>query len=471
MKNYELVIIGGGAAGLSAAWTAMENGVKSIALVEALKKTGGNSALAGGFLYALDTPHLEGSGVNNAVEELKAALDFHHYDYVNPALLRRWLNETKNTIAWLEERGFPFKLSELGEGYTHIMADSPGVAWFHKILRPLTEELQEKGVDFYYETNAAELLVNNGAVCGVRGETASGEVLELGAKAVLLACGGFLSDKEKLRKYFPQYYAEDSFYQVVPARGNGIELAAGAGAKLNMECTLVKEAGMCFTPGPGRPGRMFAAPGTVFINKLGRRYVDESLWNQNYSANGLLMQPDQVGYAVYSRETLEYVMDQTWPFDFRSEKEVNLAYIAKASEKGVECRYGETLEELAQWMGAPAEALKQTIADYNSYCETGVDLEFVKDKKYLLPLQSGPYLAVKIRPMYIDTIGPVVVDENLRVLDKDCRPIPGFFAAGVITAGWEGRDYMRFGSALSYSTTSGRMAGASIAEALKMEAK
>ena len=468
MDKFDLIIIGGGGAGLAAAHTALENGVKRIALLESLKKTGGNSAMAGGFIYALDTPQLRGSGLNDATRELKAALDFHHYDYVNPALIRRWLNETKSTIAWLESRGHEFILSPLGEGYTHVMADSPGVSWFHHVLRPLTAELEKSGVRFFYQATATEILKRDGKVCGVRAEAPDG-ILELEANAVLLACGGFMADREQLKARFPQYYSPESFYQIVPSRANGVELAASAGARLNGECTLVKEAGMCFTPGPGRPGRIFGAQGSVFVNRLGRRYVDESLWNQNYSANGMLHQKDMAGYAIYSRETLEHVMSLEAPFDFKSERDAFMSYMAKASEKGEECRFADTLAELARWIGCPAEALEKTVSDYNGYCRTGLDLEFVKPADCLIPLESGPYLAVRIKPMYIDTIGPVVIDESMRVLDRDWSPIPGFYAAGVIAAGWEGRDYMRFGSALSFSVTSGRMAGASIAADLTID--
>ncbi len=461
MQTYDLVIIGGGAAGLAAAHMALACGVERIALLEALKKTGGNSAMAGGFLYAPGTPLIEANGVNNTVQELKAALDFHHYDYVNPALIRRWLDEVKNTVSWLESRGFAFKLSPTGEGYTIVMADSPGVSWFHRVLRPLQQELASRGVAFFHETKATRIETDEtGAVCGVCA-VHDGAEQRFPAKNVLLSCGGFLANPQLLEQYFPQYYEKDSFYQVVPSDGNGIALAAGAGAKVNGECTLVKESGMCFKPGPRAPGRIFAAEGSVYVNRLGRRYVDESLWNQNYSANALLMQPGRVGFALYSSETLADALSQPM---FAGDRETYEAYLQKAADEGVECCFADTLTGLAEWIGADAAVLEQTVADYNGYCETGVDLEFVKPATQLRPLRTGPYLAVRIRPMYIDTIGPVVINEHMQVLDPDDRPIPGFFAAGVITAGWEGSDYMRFGSALSYSTTSGRMAGMSIAE-------
>lgn len=460
---FDLLIIGGGAAGLFAAYSARECGVKNIALLESLNNTGGNSAMAGGFMYALDTPQLDGSGLNSADQELAEALYFHHYDLVEPALLRRWFDESKNSLALLEQWGYSFKLSNLGEGYTHVMADSPGVSWFHKVLLPLAKKLEEDGVSFFRKTTVTAIERNEaGCVCGVKAQGPDGEVF-YEARSVLLACGGFLNNKPLLEKYFPLYYTADSFYRVVPAPGNGIELAEGAGALCNCECSLVKETGMCFRPGPAAPGRIFAMDGSVFVNSQGRRYLNESLWNRNYAANAGLQQPGKRGYAIYSKETLESVMNATEPFDFRAERDKFIAYLDASAAEREDCGFFDTVEEMAAWIGAEPAVLKETIENYNGYCETGVDKEFMKDARFLLPLKSGPWLAVRINPMYVDTIGPVVIDRQFRVLDKEHRPIPGFYAAGVIAAGWEGRDYMRFGSALSWSVTSGRLAGQSIA--------
>ncbi len=459
---YDLVIIGGGAAGLFAAWTDLEQGIENIALLESLKNTGGNSAMAGAMLYAVNTPYVSPE-LNDLEAEYRETLYFHHYDFIELELIRNWLSESANTIKWLEDKGYEMKLCNLGEGYTHIMADSPGVSWFHHVLRPLTQEITRRGVTLRTGVTAHSIELDvTGRVCGVVADTADGtETIE--AKNVLLACGGFMADKDLLHKYFPSYYTEDSFYQIVPSPANGISLAKSAGARLNEECTLVKESGMCFTPGPRSPGRIFAMDGSVFVNKFGRRFVNESLWNQNYSANALLRQPDRAVYTIYSSETLDSVMDSTEPFDFRSSREVYMDFLRQASEEGRECRFFDTLADMARWIGAEPEVLEKTISDYNRYCENGYDPEQCKPARFLKPLLSGPYLAIRIKPMYIDTIGPVVVDGALHVLGEDSRPIPGFYAAGVIAAGWEGRDYMRFGSALSFSSTSGRLAGMSIA--------
>ena len=107
-----------------------------------------------------------------------------------------------------------------------------------------------------------------------------------------------------------------------------------------------------------------------------------------------------------------------------------------------------------------------TIDRYNSFCDRGYDEDFVKEKRHLAPLRTPPYYAVHFRPIWIETVGPVIVNESMEVLDKQDEPIPGFFAAGVITSGWESHDYGGTppGSAMSFTLTMGRIAGENAAK-------
>ena len=466
-KLYDLIVAGGGGAGLCAAWSAMENGAKDVLILEAGKKTGGNSAAAGAFMYALETPQLAGSGKNTIQQELREALTFHHFEFINPRLLRAWFEETSRSLAWIESRGRSFTLSPMGEGYTHLLDGSPGVGWFHTFLTPLSKELEERGAEIRTRTRVTQMLTENGRVVGVRAEDAQGET-EYRAKAVLLSVGGFLQRTDLLEKYFPAYFNPDAYWSVVPSDGRGGEMAAQAGAQVKPECTLLKESGLAFgTMKPGLPGRLFSLPGTVMINARGRRYVDESLWNQNYAANAMLNQPGKIGYALYSQGSLAHAMSGGGAGGAGSEDGGDLTALKAEAAKRELCIFADTLDEVAQWIGADPAVLAKTVADYNGYCAIGEDRELAKPADQLIPLDCGPWLCVKVFPMYIDTIGPVCVDEALHVLDENDRPIPGFYAAGVLAAGWQGRDYMRFGSALSFAVSSGRIAGRTIAAELQ----
>ena len=121
-----------------------------------------------------------------------------------------------------------------------------------------------------------------------------------------------------------------------------------------------------------------------------------------------------------------------------------------------------TLEELAKMIGVKEPALLKTVSEYNEDCEKGHDRLFGKPAPALLPLTKAPYYALKFRPILIDTVGPIVINENMEVLDDAHEPIPGLYAAGVITSGSQGADYTLHGAALSFSLFSGRFAGKSI---------
>jgi fumarate reductase flavoprotein subunit len=124
-------------------------------------------------------------------------------------------------------------------------------------------------------------------------------------------------------------------------------------------------------------------------------------------------------------------------------------------------KIADSWEDIAQWMGAEFAAFKATIEEYNSFCATGYDKSFAKDRRFLIPLRHPPYYAAKIQPLITDTIGPIRINERMEVLNKQNNPIPGLYAAGVITSGWQSDEYCSeiCGSCMGFSVNSGRIAG------------
>jgi fumarate reductase flavoprotein subunit len=115
-------------------------------------------------------------------------------------------------------------------------------------------------------------------------------------------------------------------------------------------------------------------------------------------------------------------------------------YLQMKAESGW-VKITDNWDEIAAWIGCNADALKETVARYNSFCDKGYDEDFTKDKQNLVALRQPPYYAIQVRPLMIESIGPLVINERMEVLDKEDKPIPGFYAAGVITGGWESYDY------------------------------
>jgi fumarate reductase flavoprotein subunit len=121
----------------------------------------------------------------------------------------------------------------------------------------------------------------------------------------------------------------------------------------------------------------------------------------------------------------------------------------------------DSLEELAGWIGiAPAE-LKAEIDTYNENCDRGRDSLFTKDRRYLIPLRTPPYYAIRWSASIINTIGGIKINERTEVLDKQDNPIPGLYAAGVDSGGWESMTYcwLISGHAFGFAVYSGRIAG------------
>jgi fumarate reductase flavoprotein subunit len=196
-------------------------------------------------------------------------------------------------------------------------------------------------------------------------------------------------------------------------------------------------------------------PGTVWVNKNGERFVDEATGAHPFeSVNAILRQPGKVCYTL---------LDET----IRSNHEVVMPEVAKAlqneAEKG-RCIISDSWEDIAHWIGADPNTLKETIENYNRSCSQGYDEVFAKDQRYLQPLRTAPFYALRCLPHFLDTLGGIRINERMEVLDGHDSPIPGLFAAGVITSGWEAETYCSdlSGSAFGYAINSGRIAGDSV---------
>ena len=138
--------------------------------------------------------------------------------------------------------------------------------------------------------------------------------------------------------------------------------------------------------------------------------------------------------------------------------------LGKALQSGQEkgkIKIARSWDEIAGWIGADPETLKATVAQYNSFCSQGYDESFAKERKYLLPLQRAHYYAIKCRAILLDTIGGIRINERMEVLDNKSKPVPGLYAAGVVTSGWESEVYCSdlSASAFGYAINSGRIAG------------
>lgn len=486
MKEIEadVAIIGAGGAGLPAALTAVEKGAKKVILLEKRKVTGGNASPAGG-IFACESPLQRQAMIDAPRDEIfKKALEWHRYSSrINPRILRAYINKSGDTIQWLMDKGIELEVGTIWRMHYHQIpcwhvgkvASLSGAGRFTHAMKTLEQKCKDGGVQLLLNTTGKKILRGaNGNVTGVLAER-KGQEFIIKATSVILSTGGFLGNKELLKKYFPFY--EESFRSgAIPHTGDGVKMAAEAGAAIEDYATLVRET--CVS---GARSIMDASkePYTVWVNKRGERFIDESTgMHLQTCSNALLRQPNKIAYALYDDKMVQNVLEKgfliTRSNEFRGSPFPDFREKLKAEAARQEwVKMSDTWDEIADWIGARPEALKAEIDEYNSYCDHGYDEIFAKERRFLVPLRNPPYYAIRYGIHIIDTIGPVRINQHMEVLDKQDNPISGLYAAGVVTSGWQSDDYcgdLLFASALGFSMNSGRIAGENATEyALKQK--
>lgn len=475
----DVVVIGGGGAGVPAALTALEEGAKKVIVLEKRFAPGGD-ALRANWIFAVESRLQKEAGVTLTRDDIyKQALEFHHYDGINPTVLRTLINKTANSIQWLEAHGIEFELRGMGPDLkmatSHWTKGAPypnSLCSFGKVYRYLTQSCLDAGVQFLFHTSGKRILRDhNGKVNGVIAADRDKREFQIKTKSVILCPGSFNSNPDLLKKYFPYYYEEGVFVvdTLLPTNtGDGVQMAEEAGAAMADFCTLIRHP-MSFNTTASMQNAE-GGPFTLRVNKRGQRYLSESA--REVSGNVLLKQPGKTVYALYDDNIVQKAVDRKVPpgqlrIPVPKEKSLDSRqWLQKQAKQGIWVKISNSWDEIADWIGCDAKVLKSTIDRYNSFCNKGYDEDFAKEKQFLVPLRTPPYYAVKIQPNIIESIGPVKVNEKMEVVDKQGNPIPGFFAAGVITSGWEGHDYggTPGGSALGFSIASGRIAAENAAK-------
>lgn len=478
----DIVIIGAGGAGLPAALSAVENGLSNVVMLEKRNSVGGNAARANGIFACGSRLQIEAGIKINGDDIFKKAMEWHHYDKVNPKILRSFINKSAETLQWLENKGIEF---ELKRGpfppdrmpSWHVVKGTSPSSRFASAVNQLAKRCRDMGIKLLLRTGAKKIIPGaNGNIVGVLANTGEKDI-EIKTNAVIIATGGFHGNKALLLRYFP-FYDEAFFTHSLTHTGDGVMMASEAGAAIEDFATMVREFCFSFDPGKNKPNRLAREPYTIWVNKKGERFIDETATNHiNTCTNAIIQQPGKYAYCIYDDKMVQHVMEKGWllgssglnrsadePFpNFRN-------ILVEEARNEIWAKISTSWFDIATWIGAVPEVLESTINEYNSFCDQKYDKDYLKEPRFLLPLRNPPYYAIKFRPLMIDTIGPIRINERMEVLDKQSRKIPGLYAAGVVTSGWQSYDYcgdLLFGSALGFSVYSGRVAGESAADYVK----
>lgn len=459
--EYDVVSVGGGGAGLAAATAAAERGAK-VLVIEKRKVFGGNTALARALLAA-ESPIQKRLRIDARREDLfKVSMSFSHWK-VNPEIIRSFINKSGDTIEWLEKMGVKFQ--DVPHGYLnqvpriYHLPEGYGAS----IVRALVKRCQQLGVTLIKETAAEKIIVEKEK--GVTGLLArrGGRELRISTRSIVIATGGFAGNKELLRKYCPNY-AENTYVHGIPHMGDGFIMARDIGAG-------VEGLGNLLSMGPFFTGSLQVAvisveSNTIWINKRGERFIDESIYIPSESANALDRQPDKISYTLFDHNIKQsFINDGLIKGHHRlyppGTKMVELDKYLRIDQKKGLVKIATSWEHIAEWIGVNPEKLIHTIMEYNEFCERGFDASFYKDRRYLQPLKQPPYYALLCHQAFHGTVGGIRINEHMEVLDDEDRVIPGLFAAGNDAGGWSSDtyNYVLTGTAFAFAINSGRIAG------------
>ena len=487
-QKYEtdIVIAGGGLSGLSAALTATENGVKTIVL-EKMHFLGGAGLFPEGSL-GIGTRFQKENGIQITTDKVFAkVMEFHHWR-CNASVIRALLNESGETIDWLLDHGVEI------EGIRTLFPPEKSLQVWHifkgrgaRVVKIMSKKIEKKGGLILTETPAKELLINNeGVVVGIIAKNAKGERITINAKAVILATGGFVSNKEMLKKYVPDvstpgmaklmYRGPD----VDGRTGDGINLAlsvnaalAGMGTLAGNSPYLDNEPAIKQFRGPDHMQQMRCALSQPFlwVNKQGDRFYNESfgsIFSDVYNAmtsNGGLM------WSIFDENMKRYMVEKgpLTPFNAIVVPGEKMTSLDKGIQKGIELGFAfkaDTIEKLADKIKIKPEKLRVTIEKINRYADQKKDPDFSRKPEHLIKFntKNGPYYALKGLRAFFLTLGGVKVNTDMQALDGDEKVIPGLYVTGQDMGGLYDSTYdlLAEGSASSFALSSGRIAVRSI---------
>ena len=489
--DADVVVVGAGGAGMTAAITAAGEG-KSVVILESQSMVGGNSVRATGGMNAGKTVYQDENefGESAGVEKtLKTAAEKYadnetitalaktvseqwaayqanptgYFDSVelmeldtmiggkginDPELVETLCANSADAIDWLDEHGITLhSVSSFGGAsvkriHRPVNAEGKTVSVGSYMIPLLQENCEKAGVKMMLDTTATEILTDaNGAAVGVKATGASGETVTVNAKAVVLATGGFGANLDMVVKYKPEL--KGFMTTNAPGiQGQGIEMAQAIGAatvdmdQIQIHPTVEANTAALITEG-------LRGDGAILINEEGKRFIDEVGTRDVVSAAEIA----QTG--SYSWLVVDQAMVDA--------SSVIQGYIKKGYTVT-----GETYEELGKAMGVDAAAFAETMDKWNGYVEAKNDPDFGRTS-FANPLNTAPYYAVKVTAGVHHTMGGLKINANTEVLNEKGEVIPGLFAAGEVTGGVHGANRLG-GNAVADFTVFGRIAGAAASD-------
>jgi fumarate reductase flavoprotein subunit len=470
--SVDLVVIGSGAAGLAAALTASEGGAR-VVVCEKQNNFGGTSNFFEG-TFAVESTMQQARYITYSRDEaFKNIMDYSHWR-ANPRLVRTIVNESAATITWLQEQGVEFidvpAVTPNSSRTYHVIRGRGGA-----VVKVLVNRAKQAGAELLPATTVKRILKSGESVSGAVYERDNGEV-QVKAKAVIIASGGFANNKEWIRKYTGFDLGENlTPVGNIGKTGDGIRMAFEAGAaEEGMETVEVYRVGPIGTEfAMGCHLEFAATQPDLWVNPRGERFCDESTaFYDTEVGNASTRCKGGYSFSLFDDSIKNRMLEKgieknvaiAYPPGSRPlslEKEIKAALAGKSTE----VFEADSVEEMARKINVDPAVLKATVDEYNRFCEKGHDELFAKDRKYLWPLHGPRFYAVRARTVFLGTMGGIKINERMEVIDKKEKVIPGLYAAGYDAGGMYGDGYcIRVAPGLSsaFALNSGRIAARNV---------
>ena len=438
--DTEIVIIGAGGAGMTAAIMLQQAG-KDFIILEKMPYVGGNTTKATGGMNASETHYQKEQGIEDSNALFAADTMKGGHALNDSALVAVMANSSAGAIDWLDTIGADLPKISFSGGASvnriHAPADGSGVGAY--LVDRFSAKLKELGVEVMLETAATELLADaDGKITGVKA-VGPDAIYTINAKAVILASGGFGANEEMYTTYRPDLKGTVTT-NAPGATGDGIVMAQALGADLvdieqiQLHPTVEQTTSILIT-------ESVRGDGAILVNQGGERFTNELLTRDAVSA-AELAQEGSYAYIIFDQKLRD-----------------NLKAIEKYVKSGITVQ-ADTIEGLAEQLGIGPATLAKTLNDWNEIVKNQRDTQFGRTTGMKENLTTAPYYAIKIAPGIHHTMGGVKINTAAEVINTDGAAIPGLFAAGEVCGGVHGGNRLG-GNAVADIVIFGRIAAES----------
>ncbi|WEV51095.1 FAD-dependent oxidoreductase [Lactobacillus sp. ESL0731] len=485
-NKFDVIVVGGSNAGGFAAAAAAEKGQH----VLVIDKSSTTEHLYRHWLGGVNTKAQKKAGVEINKKDLAQYLTAFTQDNVDQKLIWTWINKSGETLDWLEEK----ILRPRGE---HLY-NEPDAYWETMINRAFPTEhhvsiddksddknyglyvieyAKNKGAEYRYNTKLEHLITDDsGRVIGAKVlDVTTNEHYKIYSKAVILCTGGYGANKELLKKWNPTVLDKCCYTQSPRDDGSGIIAALEIGAAKDQEAaSIIFDRGLVPVGTKSKDtyiidwrNHQYNLGSFPFlkVNLKGERFFNESAPYQ-FDMNALMHQPGHMEILIWNQELMENLKELHtlgcsrvgWPGNKAVPERI--AQNDERIKKGL-VKKANSIEELASKLDLPKDTLMKTVNRYNKLADEGNDIDFGKEKFRLVSIEKPPYYGAWFSGVLLSTLDGLHINDRMQVLDHDCNPIFGLYAAGNCSGGffWGSYEDRVPGLTCSHAQTFGRLAG------------